>query len=67
MRYLDEVFEGETPMDIPKQSAPHFMISNDEVHKSMRDTMASSPSEEEQKICRDWLNVEWEKKEEVEG
>ena len=33
----DEVFEGETPMDLPKQSAPHFMISNDAAHMSMRD------------------------------
>ena len=29
--------------------------------------MASSPSEEEQKKWWDWFNVEWEKKEEVEG
>ena len=42
----DEVFEGETPTDIPMQSAPHFMNSTDEAHKPMRNMMASSPSKE---------------------
>ena len=31
----DEVFEGETAMDIPKQSSKHFMSSTDEAHKPM--------------------------------
>ncbi len=61
----DEVFEGETAMDITKQSSMHFMNSTDEAHKPMRDMMASSPNEEEQKKWWDWFNSEWDKKEEV--
>jgi hypothetical protein len=52
-------------MDIAKQSATHFMNSTDEAHKPMREMMASSPSEEEQKKWWDWYNSEWDKKEEV--
>ena len=61
----DEAFEAETAMDIAKQSATHFMNSTDEAHKPMREMMASSPSEEEQKKWWDWFNSEWDKKEEV--
>ncbi len=61
----DEVFEGETAMDIPKQSSKHFMSSTDEAHKPMRDMMASNPSKEEQKKWWDWFNKEWDKKAEV--
>ncbi len=61
----DEAFEGETAMDIAKQSATHFMNSTDEAHKPMREMMASSPSEEEQKKWWDWFISEWDNKQEV--
>ena len=61
----DEDFEGETAKGIAKQSATHFMISTDEAHKPMREMMASSPNEEEQKKWWDWFNSEWDKKQEV--
>ena len=61
----DEDFEGETAKDIAKQSATHFMNSTYEAHKPMREMMASSPNEEEQKKWWDWFNSEWDKKQEV--
>ena len=61
----DEVFEGETAMDIAKQSSMHFMSSTDEAHKPMRDMMTKSHSKEEEEKWWDWFNNEWDKKEEV--
>ena len=61
----DEAFKGETAMDIAKESATHFMNSTDEAHKPMREMMASSPNEEEQKKWWDWFISEWDNKQEV--
>ena len=61
----DEVFLGETTMDLLKQSSTHFMSSTDDAHKPMRDMMASSPSKEEQEKWFDWFDGEWEKKPEA--
>lgn len=58
----DEVFKGETAMDIAKQSSKHFMSSTDEEHKPMRDMMSKCSSKEEEKKWWDWFNGEWEKK-----
>lgn len=58
----DEVFEGQTTMEILKQSSKHFMSSTDEAHKPMRDMMASKSSEEDKKKWFDWFNGEWDKK-----
>jgi len=33
----DEVFLGETTMDLLKQSSTHFMSSTDDAHKPMRE------------------------------
>ena len=54
----DEVFEGETAMDIAKRSSKHFMSSTDEAHKPMRDMMTTSHSKEEEKKWWDWFNGE---------
>ena len=61
----DEVFEGETAMDITKQSSKHFMSSTDGAHKPMRDMMAKAPSKEEERKWWGWFNGEWGKKEEI--
>lgn len=58
----DEVFEGETAMEITKKSSQHFMSSTDEAHKPMRDMMTSRPDEAAQKKWWDWFNGEWEKR-----
>lgn len=58
----DEVFEGETAMDIAKKSSIHFMGTTDKAHKPMRDMMTKSHSKEEEKKWWDWFNKEWEKK-----
>ena len=58
----DEVFEGETAMDIAKASSMHFMGTTDKAHKPMRDMMTKSHSKEEEKKCWDWFNREWDKK-----
>lgn len=58
----DEVFEGETAMDIAKQCSKHSMNSTDEAHKPMRDMMTIFHSEEEKKKWWDWFNGEWNKK-----
>ena len=59
----DGAFEGETAMDIAKQSAMHFMSSSDEAHKPMRDMMTESHSKEDETKWWDWFNKEWEQKE----
>ena len=61
----DEVFEGETAMDIARQNGAHWMGTTDEAHKPMRDMMTKNPSEENRKKWWDWFNKEWDKKEET--
>lgn len=64
----DEVFEGETAMEIAKKSHAHVMATTEEAHKQMREQMReqmTKPSEEEQKKWWDWFNGEWDKKAEV--
>ena len=58
----NETFEGETAMDIAKQSSKHFMSSADDAHKPMRDMMDSAPDKDAQNKWWDWFNGEWEKK-----
>ena len=61
----DEVFEGETAMDIAKACGMHFMSSTDDAHKEGREMMTAGPNVEAKKEWCDWFNAEWEKKEEV--
>ena len=61
----DQVFEGETTMDIAKACGMHFMNSTDDAHKEGREMMTAGPSEEAKKEWWDWFNKEWEKREEV--
>ena len=58
----DEVFEGESAMDIAMVSSKHYMNSTDEAHKPMRDMMSQPRSKEEEKKWWDWFNAEWDKK-----
>ena len=55
----DQVFEGETPMDIAKACGTHFMESTDDAHKAGREMMTAGPSEEGKKEWWDWFNAEW--------
>jgi len=67
----DEVFEGETAMEVAEKCGMHIMSTTDEGHKPMRDMMTKGIkfSEEEkyedQKKWFEWFNKEWDKKEEA--
>ena len=61
----DQVFEGETAMDIAKACGMHFMNSTDDAHKEGREMMAAGPNEETKKEWWDWFNGEWNRKEAV--
>ena len=67
----DEVIRGETKMDIAKKSYEHFMTSNDEGHREMRERMENQSTgdkekcEEDRKKWWEWFDKEWDKKEEV--
>ena len=61
----DQVFEGETPMDIAKQNGAHWMSTTDEAHKAGRDMMMQGPNEEAKKEWWDWFSAEWNKKKEI--
>ncbi|MBM2839478.1 MAG: hypothetical protein HW412_6 [Bacteroidetes bacterium] len=57
----EEVYEGETAMEIAKKSHAHVMATTDEAHMQMREQM-TKPSEEEQKKWWAWFKGEWDKK-----
>ena len=61
----DEVFEGETAMDIAKQNGAHWMSTTDDAHKAGREMMTAGPDEKAKKEWWDWFNAEWEKRGEV--
>lgn len=61
----NEVFEGETAMDIAMKNHAHVVATTDKAHKPMRDMMKKGPSKEEQKKWWDWFNAEWDKKAEA--
>ena len=61
----DQVFEGETAMDIAKECGMHFMSSSDNAHKEGREMMTAGPNEEAKKEWWDWFNTEWDNRKEV--
>ena len=61
----DDVFEGETVMDIAKACHTHFMNSTDLAHKEGREMMIKGPNKEEQDKWWAWFNGEWKKKKEI--
>ena len=60
----EEMFVGETVMDIAKACHMHFVNSTDDAHKKGREMMTAGPSKEAQKEWWDWFNAEWQKRKE---
>ena len=60
----EEVFAGETAMEIAKTSHTHVMATTDEAHRKTREQM-TKPSQEDRKKWWDWFSLEWDKKGEV--
>ena len=67
----DEVYEGETGMDIAMLHHGHVMATTDEAHEPLRNQMSQQGKGDEQqneadrKKWWDWFNGEWEKKSEI--
>lgn len=61
----DTEFSGEAMMDVASQCGKHVAETTDDLHKPMRDMMATSHSEEEKKKWSEWFKGEWDKKFEV--
>ncbi len=61
----DKVFEGETSMEVASQCGKHIAGTTDDLHKPMRDMMATSHTEEEKTKWFAWFQGEWDKKAEV--
>ena len=61
----DEVFEGQTAMDVAQKVSIHIMSSTDEAHKQlqaqMKEQMEKGSQEDKQKWM-DWFQGEWDKK-----
>ena len=60
----DEVYEGETGMDIAMMHHGHVTTTTDEAHEPLRNQM-TQPDEAGQKKWWDWFNGEWEKKSDI--
>jgi hypothetical protein len=64
----DEVFEGETAMDVAAKVGAHVASSTDEIHKKLREQMKEQiekGSEEDKKKWMNWFQGEWDKKTEA--
>ncbi len=61
----DEVFEGQTAMEVAQKVGAHVASSTDELHKPLRYQMKEQMekgSEEDKKKWMDWFQGEWDKK-----
>lgn len=57
----DEEFEGETMHDVAGMGGKHIMSSTDEAHAPMRDIMANSKKEDQEKWF-EWFKGLWDAK-----
>jgi len=60
----DEVLAGTTYKEVGEKGGQHIMTSTDEAHKPLREQMAKS-SKEDQNKWWDWFKGEWDKKAEA--
>jgi len=64
----DQVFEGDTAMEVAQKVSVHVMGSTDEAHKQlqeqMKEQMEKGTQEDKQKWM-DWFQGEWDKKTEA--
>ena len=57
-------FAGNDIMGVASQCGGHIAETTDDLHKPMRDMMATNHTEEEKKKWFEWFQGEWDKKEE---
>ncbi len=60
----DKVFEGASMHEVADMGGKHLMGTTDEMHKAMREQMAHSSKEDQEKWFA-WFQTEWDKKADV--